>query len=431
VLSPLPDLIPNLSRLGLIAVLLAVCLVIAARLRQFWGTTPIAVMAGLLQGAQTILGFGVSVELFRGVSVNPGSTVFFPATLFAILLVYVLEDEVEAKRLVFGIVFANVIFAILMFMVQPLLGSQGTTNRLGMDGSANMSLFLVLVAGAAVLAIDAFILIRAFEWFGERVSRNLLARAQFAMGLAVAFDAVIFPIIAFSTRPRFSSILAASVASKVIAAAFYSLAFVFLLRWSRNRNDQEATMLRTKRLPGSVTYKDRFKDLEKFAVRDALTGVFNRAYFDHEIATQTERAVLRGENLLLLLIDLDSFKQINDTYGHPVGDRVLACFGEALRAVARQNDTVCRYGGEEFAILIGGGPASIAEQIFQRTMEEFNKAWQTASPSFPFPAPKFSAGGAVVPGDATVSHELLSIADGRLYDSKRAGGDRLTIASST
>lgn len=251
------------------------------------------------------------------------------------------------------------------------------------------------------------------------------------MGLAVAFDAVIFPIIAFSARPRFSSILAASVVSKVVAAAFYSLAFVFLLRWSRNRNDQEATMLRTKRLPGSVTYKDRFKDLEKFAVRDALTGVFNRAYFDHEIATQTERAVLRGENLLLLLIDLDSFKQINDTYGHPVGDRVLACFGEALRAVARQNDTVCRYGGEEFAILIGGGPASIAEQIFQRTMEEFNKAWQSTHPPFPFPAPKFSAGGAVVPGDATVSHELLSIADGRLYDSKRAGGNRLTIASST
>ena len=421
-----PELLLNLGQLGLIASLLALCFVGAARLRQHWGTTPIAVLAGLIQAVQSLLGFGVSVELFQGISINPGSTIFFPATLFAILLVYVLEDEIEAKRLVYGIVMANVLFAILTFLVEPLLSSSATTNRLGVAAPAGTGLFMTLLLGSLVLAADAVILIRSFEWFGERIGRNLLGRATFSLGLAVAFDAVVFPLIAFSTRPRLGVILLTSIVGKVIAATFYSCAFVALLRLSRNRADLEATMFRSKRLPGSVTYKDRFKDLQQVAVRDSLTGVFNRAYFDHEIATQTERAVVRGDTLLLVLIDLDSFKKINDTHGHPVGDKVLALFGEALRNTARQNDTVCRYGGEEFAILIHG-PAAIAQQFLDRTRDEFQRLWILQTPPLPCDAPKFSAGAAVTPADATVSHELLSIADGRLYTSKRAGGNRLTL----
>jgi diguanylate cyclase (GGDEF)-like protein len=65
---------------------------------------------------------------------------------------------------------------------------------------------------------------------------------------------------------------------------------------------------------------------------------------------------------ILLLIDLDFFKRINDTHGHPTGDRVLALLGEALRSAARQNDTVCCYGGEEFALLIAGGSPGIAKR---------------------------------------------------------------------
>jgi diguanylate cyclase (GGDEF)-like protein len=426
--TPHPELLLNLGRLGFIAGLLALCFVGAARLRQQWGITPIAVLAGMGQAAQSLLGFGVSVELFNGISINPGSTIFFPATLFAILLVYVLEDEVEAKRLIYGILIANLVFAFLTFLVEPLLSSSATKNRLGVAAPAGPELLLTLLLGSAVLAADAFILIRVFEWFGERVSRNLLARATFALGLAVTFDALVFPLVAFSTRPKFGVILLASVTGKVIAATFYSCAFVALLRLSRNRADLEATMLRSKRLPGSVTYKDRFKELQQVAVRDALTGVFNRAYFDHEITAQTERAVVRGDTLLLLLIDLDSFKKINDTYGHPVGDRVLSLFGEALRNTARQNDTVCRYGGEEFAILISG-PPSITQQVLDRTRDEFQRLWNLATPPLPCEAPKVSAGAAVIPTDATVSHELLSIADGRLYISKRAGGNRLTMTN--
>ncbi len=421
-----PDFIPNLIRLGFMALLLAACIVIAARFRRFWGITPIAVLAGLLQVLQTALALGLSIQVFPGVAVSPGSVAIFPATLFAILLVYVLEDELEASRLIYGVVLSNMALALLIFIAQPLFASPGATHRLGFDGPAVAALPRIVITGAALFAVDAFILIRAFEWFGERISRNVMARAQFAMGLSVAFDACAFSFVAFGARPRFGTILLIDLVGKVIAASFYSLAFVFLLPWSRVSGESGA-ILRVSASSDPLTYKDRFHDLQKVAVRDALTGVFNRAYFDHELLVQTDRARLREESLLLLLIDLDSFKQVNDTHGHPAGDRVLALFGEALRAAARQNDTVCRYGGEEFAILIAGGSPSIASRMFDRTAEEVARLWVAATPSFPFAAPRFSVGGASVPSDAQTSDQLLAAADGRLYQSKRAGGNKLTM----
>ena len=113
-----PNFLENLTRLGLIAVLLAVCLVVAARFRHYWGITPIAVMTGLFQALQTALAVGLSLSVFPGVTFSPGSIVVFPATLFAVLLVYVLEDELEARRLIFGSVLANVTLALLIFFFQ-------------------------------------------------------------------------------------------------------------------------------------------------------------------------------------------------------------------------------------------------------------------------------------------------------------------------
>ncbi len=421
-----PDFLPNLTRLFFIALLLAVCIVVAARFRRFWGITPIAVLVGLFQVLQTALAIGLRISVFPGVGISPGSVAIFPATLFAILLVYVLEDELEARRLIYGVILTNIALALLIFIGQPLFDSAGATNRLGLDGAAAANLSRIVIVGAALFAIDAFILIRTFEWFGERVSRNLLARAQFALGLCVAFDAFAFSFAAFGTSPRFGSILVIDLVGKVIAASFYSLAFVFLLPWSRV-SGESGSIARVALTTGPVTYKDRFQDLEKVAVRDSLTGVFNRAYFDHELPAQTHRALLREESLLLLVIDLDSFKQVNDTHGHPTGDRVLALFGEALRAAARQNDTVCRYGGEEFVILIASGSSSIVSRMFDRTTEEVARLWVSATPPFPFAAPRFSVGGASVPSDARTGEQLLAIADQRLYESKRAGGNKLTI----
>jgi len=428
--SFLPDFLPNLTQLGLIALLLAIAFAVAARFRHFWGATPIAVLAGLFQVPQTILAISPSVGIFPGIAVSPGSVVFFPATLFAILLVYVLEDEVEARRLIYGILLANLTLAVLILAGQPLFDSAAGSNKLNLDAAAAARISRVLIVGAGLLAVDAFILIRAFQWFGERVTRNIFARALFALTLSVTFDALAFGPVAFGSRPQLGALVLIGLAGKLAAASFYSIVFVFLLPWAKagSASSDASIILRVKRPSGSITFKDRYQDLQKEAVRDGLTGVFNRKYFDHELRAQASRALVRGDRLLLLLIDLDSFKKINDTFGHPMGDRVLALFGEALRTVARQNDTVCRYGGEEFAILIAGGPTTIAAGLFERTTEEFRRLFRGAVPPLPFDAPRFSVGGASIPEDAQSPEDLLAITDQRLYSSKRAGGDRITIA---
>jgi diguanylate cyclase (GGDEF)-like protein len=383
-------------------------------------------MAGLFQVLQSLLALGVTVQVFPGAGISAGSIVVFPATLFAILLIYVLEDEREARRLIYGVLLANLALAILIAAGQPLLMPAGA-NHLGIDAAFASRLSRIVLFAAVLLAIDAFILIRSFEWFGERVSRNSLLRAQFAMGLTIAFDASLFWWAFFQKVPLFGLTLAVCILGRMGAAVFYSLAFSVLLPWSRYPLEGLGLTLRGTK--DSLTYKERFQALQKIAVRDALTGVFNRAYFDHELRAQTERALLRGDRLLLLLLDLDSFKKVNDTHGHPTGDRVLALFGEALRKVARQNDTVCRYGGEEFAILIAGGPVTIAPVLMERVKDEFATLWQSATPPLAFAAPRFSMGAAAVSGDARSAEELLARADQRLYASKRAGGDRLTTTS--
>lgn len=421
-----PNFTASLTRLGLMALLLAGCIVVAARFRRFWGIAPIAVLAGLFQVLQLVLVMGTRIEVFPGATISPGAVAVFPATLFAILLVYVLEDEAEARRLVYGILLANVALALVIFSGQPLIDVPDLAGGIRLSSEAAARLCRIIILGSILLAIDALILIRAFEWFGDRVSRIILARALFALSVSLAFDALVLPFAVFGANLRSGSILPMDLIGKVGAAVFYSLAFAFLLPFS-GLPASPTGRGRPNRSSGPVTYKDRFRDLQQVAVRDALTGVFNRAYFDHELRIQSDRAQTRSDGLLLLLIDLDQFKRINDTHGHPTGDRVLTLFGELLRAVARQNDTVCRYGGEEFAILIAGSPAAIAPRMFERMIEERNRLWALATPPFPFEAPCFSVGGAALPIDARTGAELLEVADRRLYASKRAGGNQLTL----
>jgi two-component system cell cycle response regulator len=162
-------------------------------------------------------------------------------------------------------------------------------------------------------------------------------------------------------------------------------------------------------------------EVERLASRDGLTGVLNRRAFDAALVREVARVARTGAPLSLVLLDLDHFKRVNDTFGHPTGDGVLRQAGQALAETCREVDVAARYGGEEFAVLLPG--CSGAQAV--RTAERLRAAVAGAVTAVPVTV---SAGVATVPVNAADAAELLAAADDALYQSKRAGRDRTTRA---
>jgi diguanylate cyclase len=163
----------------------------------------------------------------------------------------------------------------------------------------------------------------------------------------------------------------------------------------------------------------RLASLELVATRDPLTGAFNRSGFDH--AWQREKSVVdrKDSRLSLAFIDLDHFKNVNDTYGHNVGDRVLSMFADIVRTVIRPSDVFSRYGGEEFVLLLPDVSAEDSVIVLQRIKE---RTQRLANPKV-----TFSAGIAEVHKD-DVKDDVVKVADAAMYEAKAQGRDRIVVA---
>ena len=172
------------------------------------------------------------------------------------------------------------------------------------------------------------------------------------------------------------------------------------------------------------------RQLEKIAYFDGLTGLANRRMFNDEARRMLAQARRQGDGLALLLIDLDHFKQINDTLGHQTGDAVLAAIGRRIDAAVRETDRVARLGGDEFAVLLPGTTDSAAvrqvcDRIFARTVEP--PSHEETVPLLP----GISIGAACYPRDADDVDALYKAADIALYDAKHAGRGRCSFYSET
>lgn len=155
---------------------------------------------------------------------------------------------------------------------------------------------------------------------------------------------------------------------------------------------------------------------------DEVSGVFSRRYFNAQLARELTRARRYGSPLSLLLIDLDSFKSINDSLGHVEGDLILRKVGRVLEDSTRDADSVCRFGGDEFAVLLpetsSRDSLATAERI--RASCARIKVPREASE---FRSLTLSIGGATFPTDCEEAEELIALADRMCLDAKRAGKD--------
>ncbi len=165
---------------------------------------------------------------------------------------------------------------------------------------------------------------------------------------------------------------------------------------------------------------------EDAALRDDLTGAFNRRYLRELFERQWATWMAERREVSLLLLDLDLFKEVNDRFGHLVGDDVLRCAAESLGEAFRGDDPLIRYGGDEFIVVLPGTGAEKARELALRARRAMaGLTWRDRRSGRPIGIPiSFSLGVAAAPADGIEADQVLAVADQRLYEDKRARQER-------
>lgn len=165
------------------------------------------------------------------------------------------------------------------------------------------------------------------------------------------------------------------------------------------------------------------KQLEEQAIRDPLTGLFNRRFFDEYFKNELIRSIREEKPISLLMIDIDHFKSVNDRFGHEIGDKVLQLLAEILKSMFRKSDVSCRFGGEEFLVLLPGLYQDQAANRAEVLRERFAQASLDAD--FLYTQVTISIGVSNYPLHGETTRDLFRIADKALYQSKELGRNRV------
>ena len=163
------------------------------------------------------------------------------------------------------------------------------------------------------------------------------------------------------------------------------------------------------------------------SIRDPLTGLFNRRYMEETLDRELSRAEREHRPLAVILLDIDRFKHYNDTFGHEAGDVVLSSLGALLRNASRAGDVACRYGGEEFVLILPAASLIDAQRRAEEIRESI-RSLRVTHAGRPLEGVRCSMGVAAFPEHGGVGGALLRAADAALYRAKREGRDQVILA---
>lgn len=172
-----------------------------------------------------------------------------------------------------------------------------------------------------------------------------------------------------------------------------------------------------------LDFRAYLDNCEEAALTDHLTGLANRRRFERQLEREVERTDRYEHSFCLLMLDIDNFKNLNDTFGHSAGDEALQCLGKTLREETRGIDLAARIGGEEFAVIL--------VETSQHGGFEVAGRLRQAIKNMPIPVAGHitaSFGVAECPSHGQNAGDLMSVADAALYEAKRAGRDRVALA---
>ncbi len=234
------------------------------RLRTMIGLGILFTSLGLFQFIQVFLASTLYFEISDLIVVSPGSSVLFSATLFSILLIYIKEDAITARKLIYALVIANAVLCFLLLSFR--MNIEGANNYNPFDVSTDFfyTSVLVLFIGTGVLYLDSILIIFLFEYISKRIS-NLFFRILITMVIVLSFDAIFFTLGSFRFFTNIEKILYSGLASKNFMAIFYSIIFTIYLKYFE-KEEYQTNYLTFKDIFHSLTYKQKFEVAEK-AVR--------------------------------------------------------------------------------------------------------------------------------------------------------------------
>lgn len=390
------------------------------RARTVLGLTPLYIVLGGFQFLEATL--NLRAEIAPGFFVYPASAVLFPTTLVTVLMIYVKEDAIEARKLVYGLVLANACVSLVSLLIGWHIALPGSTSPDLASRLFRQSAW-VSMAGTTLLFLDVIGIILTFE-FVSRFTRGLLARLFLSLVAILAFDQLFFSLLVPGTSLDFLTKMLHGLAGKAVAAALYSVGAWAYLRFGEPHTATAGTgdvadVFQT------LTYRQKYEQARQRMVRDGLTGLYNRGYFDEALPQALAHARRHNESLSVLIIDTDHFKTINDQYSHMEGDAALRVIGDTLLSEVRPSDVPCRYGGDEFVVMLSCAGAEAAQAFAKRFRDALQTRCRLASPPFPWGYVTTTIGIATFPvdDDPAAPIDLMRIADRRLYLGKQAGRD--------
>jgi len=412
----------QLALLGVEALVMALLVLGLFRSRTLLGLSPLYIVVGGFQYLEASL--NLRVDVAPGWALYPASTVMFTATLLALLLVYIKEETREARKLVYGLVLANAGLSLISMIVSEHVRIPGSDVPAGLTTSSLQGNAWVALVGTVLLFLDAIGIILIYE-FVSRYTQRMFVRTAAALVTIGALDSVLFTLAVQQGRPELPALMVSAVVGKTVAVLFYAAALTLYLRVI----EPDTVTVGTGDVADvfqKLTYRQLYEQARTRMTRDALTGLYNRGYFDEALPRAVAQAARYQHPLSVLLVDTDHFKEINDTHSHLVGDRVLRLVAELLGEHARAADTVCRYGGDEFVVILSSADAASAAAFAERFRRRLR---DRASVALPGGVVRITAtvGVATFLEDpmALTPEDLLRLADNRLYVGKRAGRDRV------